>query len=56
MKRFDLVITNGLVVDGSGAAPRVADVAIREDTIVAVAPGKRLRRRGPARTIRAWGV
>lgn len=28
MNRFDLVIANGRVVDGSGARPRVADVAI----------------------------
>jgi len=39
MSRFDLVIANGLVVDGSGAQPRVADVAITNDTIVAVGPG-----------------
>ena len=39
MNRFDLVITNGLVVDGSGAEPRVADVAVTNDTIVAVGTG-----------------
>ena len=39
MSRFDLVIANGLVVDGSGAQPRVADVAITNDTIVAVGTG-----------------
>lgn len=33
---YDVVIRNGTVYDGSGAAPRVADVAIRGDRIVAV--------------------
>ena len=32
----DLIIRGGTVVDGTGAAPRVADVAIRGDKIVAV--------------------
>jgi N-acyl-D-aspartate/D-glutamate deacylase len=32
----DLLIRRGLVVDGSGAEPRTADVAIRSDRIVAV--------------------
>ena len=35
----DLVIRNGLVVDGTGAPGRVADVAIEGDRIVAVEPG-----------------
>jgi dihydroorotase/N-acyl-D-amino-acid deacylase len=35
---FDLVITNGLIVDGTGAAWYRGDVGIRGDTIVAVAP------------------
>jgi N-acyl-D-amino-acid deacylase len=34
----DLVITGGLVVDGTGAAPAPADVAVDGDTIVAVGP------------------
>ena len=34
----DLVIRGGTVVDGSGAARYVADVAIDGDTIVAVGP------------------
>jgi N-acyl-D-aspartate/D-glutamate deacylase len=34
----DLVIRGGTVVDGTGAEPRVADVAIDGDTIVAVGP------------------
>lgn len=33
---FDLVIRNGLVVDGSGAKPHHADVAIKEGAITAV--------------------
>ena len=35
----DLVIRNGLVVDGTGAPGRVADVAVEGDRIVAVEPG-----------------
>jgi N-acyl-D-amino-acid deacylase len=34
----DLVITGGLVVDGTGADPVPADVAVDDDTIVAVGP------------------
>ena len=47
---FDLVIRNGTIVDGSGAAPFVGDVAMRGDRIVAVAP--RIAGRAP-RTIDA---
>ncbi len=36
---FDLVIRGGRVVDGSGAAPFQADVAVAGDRIVAVGPG-----------------
>ena len=39
MKNFDIVIRNGLVVDGTGAAPREADIGIVGDTIVAVEAG-----------------
>jgi len=35
---YDLLIRNGRVVDGTGAPWRHADVAVRGDTIVAVAP------------------
>lgn len=34
--RFDLIIRDGTVVDGSGGPPRVADVGIRGDRIAAV--------------------
>ena len=33
---YDLVIRNGLLVDGSGSPPRPADVAIAGETIAAV--------------------
>ncbi|MEQ8663096.1 MAG: amidohydrolase family protein [Gammaproteobacteria bacterium] len=36
MAQFDTVIRGGRVVDGSGAPPRVADVAIRDGNIVEV--------------------
>ena len=36
---FDLVIKNGLVVDGTGAEPAMADVAIDGGNIAAVQPG-----------------
>lgn len=35
---YDILIDNGMIVDGSGSAPYVGDVAIRDDRIVAVAP------------------
>jgi N-acyl-D-aspartate/D-glutamate deacylase len=35
---YDLVIRNGLLVDGSGAAPYVADVAVRGERIAFVGP------------------
>lgn len=38
MAEFDLIIRNGLVHDGSGAAPRQADVAVKGGVIVAVEP------------------
>jgi N-acyl-D-aspartate/D-glutamate deacylase len=36
---FDLIIENGTVVDGSGAAPRRADVAVRDGRIAAIGTG-----------------
>lgn len=35
---FDVVIRNGRVVDGTGSESRIADVAIKGSTIVAVEP------------------
>ena len=37
-ERYDLLIRNGLVYDGSGGAPQRADVAVRGDRIVALLP------------------
>ena len=39
MSEHDLVIRGGTVVDGTGAAPRVADVAITNGIVTAVEPG-----------------
>lgn len=39
MSRYDIVIRNGLVVDGSGGAPRVVDVGVIGDQIAAVGAG-----------------
>ncbi len=50
---YDLVITSGTVVDGTGVAPRPADVAVAEGTIAAVGPG--LARNG-SKTIDATGL
>jgi N-acyl-D-aspartate/D-glutamate deacylase len=36
VSEFDLVIRSGTVVDGTGAAPRTADVAIRDGVVVEV--------------------
>src|SRR5262249_37189293 len=36
--RYDLVLRNGRIVDGSGSPWYRADVAIRGDTIIAIAP------------------
>lgn len=36
--RYDVLITGGTVVDGTGAAPRRADVAIRGDRIALISP------------------
>ncbi len=35
---FDLVIRNGIVIDGSGAERRISDVAVQEGRIAAVGP------------------
>src|SRR3954463_2409076 len=44
----DVVITGGRVVDGTGAAPRTADVAIDGDRISAVGDAHEI---GPARRV-----
>lgn len=38
VERYDLLITNAMVVDGSGAPPFRADIAVRGDSITAVSP------------------
>lgn len=43
---MDVIIRNGLVVDGTGSAPMIADVGIKGDRIEAIAP----RIEGAART------
>ena len=50
---YDLLITNGLVVDGTGVPGRIADVAITDGTIVAIG---RLRGEAARRTIDAEGL
>ncbi len=50
---YDLIIRNGTIIDGSGAAPYTGDVAITGDRIVAVGP--RLPGTAP-RTIDASGL
>ena len=37
-ERYDLLIRNGVVYDGSGAAPQRVDVAVRSDRVVALLP------------------
>ena len=38
IERYDVLITNGLVYDGSGAPPRRVDVAVRGDRVAALLP------------------
>ncbi|MGV3709504.1 MAG: N-acyl-D-amino-acid deacylase family protein [Gemmatimonas sp.] len=51
----DILITNGRVVDGTGAAARTTDIGIRGDRIVFVGDSK-AQRVQPARTIDAKGL
>lgn len=53
VQTFDLLIAGGTVIDGTGAPGRRADVGIRGDRIVAVAPS--LPRPGAKRIIDATG-
>ena len=46
---FDLAITNGVVVDGTGEARRPADVGVRDGRIVAIAAPGATRRSRPVR-------
>lgn len=50
---FDVLVVNGRVIDGTGAAARVADVGIRGDRVVAI--GASLARGGARRVIDATG-
>lgn len=38
----DLILRGGTVIDGTGAPPLIADVAIADDRIVAVGPALKL--------------
>lgn len=53
-ERYDLLITGGLVIDGTGAPASPADVAVRGDRIVRVST-ERLPRTSAARVIDAAG-
>ena len=52
----DLVITGGILVDGTGAAPRVADIAVEDGRITEVADAGTLRATTAGRTIDADGL
>ena len=52
----DLVITGGTLVDGTGAAPRAADVAVEGGRITEVAEAGSLRGTNATRTIDADGL
>ncbi len=55
MAHFDVVIRGGTVVDGTGSAPRTADVAIADGRIVAVGHGDAVSG-SAARTVDADGA
>ena len=52
-ERFDTLIRGGLVFDGLGNEPQVADVGVRDGNVVAIAPD--LRSEGAAEVIEAQG-
>src|SRR3546814_12275531 len=41
VERYDLLVRHGTVYDGSGAAPRSVDVAVRGDRLAALLPPDR---------------
>lgn len=51
--KYDLVIRNGMIYDGSGAEPYAGDVAINADTIAALG---RIANAAAAREIDARGL
>ncbi len=51
--KYDIIIRNGMIYDGSGAAPYVADLAINADTLAALG---RLKNAIAAREIDARGL
>ena len=53
---FSLVISNGTVVDGTGGEPFVADVGVRDGSIVAVTPGGELADADADEVIDATGL
>src|SRR5687767_6751283 len=53
VERYDVLITNAAIVDGTGAPSFRADIAVRGDTIVAVTPAIDAE---AARTIDATGL
>lgn len=52
----ELVITGGTLVDGTGAAPRLADIAVEDGRITEVADAGSLRATNATRTIDADGL
>jgi len=52
----DLVISGGLLVDGSGAPARIADVAVSDGVITEVADPGSLGRRSASTTVDADGL
>ena len=48
---FDILVRGGLLIDGSGAAPRVADVGIVRDRVVEIGFGEHIPPRDPSRLV-----
>jgi len=55
-QRYDLLVTGGTVVDGTGAPRRAADVAIRGDRIARIAPPGGIAAAGARAVIDARGL